>query len=89
MAQESKLQKKVKNSLKRKGWLVVKIMLCSQNGWPDLQCLKSGKFILIEMKAKGEEPDPLQEYVHDLIRNHGGEVYTVDSWEDFLKLNLK
>lgn len=89
MAQESKLQKKVRNSLRRKGWLVVKIILCSQNGWPDLQILKGSRWVLLEMKAKGEKLKPLQEYVHEQIREHGGEVYKIDSWEDYLALKLK
>ena len=90
MAQESKLQKKVKNSLKRKGWLVVKIILCSQNGWPDLMALSpEGKWVLLEMKATRERLKPLQEYVHSLIRDNRGVVYMIDSWEDYLALNLK
>ncbi len=89
MAQESKLQKKVRTALKRKGWLVNKIMLCSQNGWPDLYILKNGRTVLIEMKAAGKKPEPLQLYIHAQIRLHGGEVYKVDRWEDYLALDLK
>jgi hypothetical protein len=90
MAQESKLQTKVRNSLKRKGWLVNKIILCSVNGWPDLDALSpTGRRVLLEMKAKGKKLDPLQEYVHEQIRQRGGEVYKIDSWADYLALNLK
>lgn len=87
MAIESKLQSKIKNYLKRKGWLVNKISLCSITGWPDLLCLK-GKFILIEVKAKGRKPTKLQLYTHSQIRNHGGEVYVIDTWESFMLLGL-
>lgn len=88
MALESKLQKKVRLYLKRKGWLVVKLNLTSLAGWPDLECIKDGRTIRIEMKAPGKKPEPLQQYRHAQIKEHGGEVYTVDSMESLLELNL-
>ena len=88
MAAESKLQKKVITSLKRKKWLVTKIMLSSINGWPDVEAIKHGRTIRIELKAHGKTLEPLQEYVHLQIKKHGGEVYKVDSWEEYLKLKL-
>lgn len=89
MAIEAKLQNKIRKSLKRMGWLVTKHILVSMNGWPDLEAIKEKRTIRIEVKAPGKKLRPLQEYAHEQIRNHGGEVYTVDSWEDYLKLNLK
>jgi hypothetical protein len=86
---ESKLQKRVRADLKKKGWLVTKIILCSRNGWPDLDILQDGHRVLLEFKAKGKKLEPLQEYVHSQIKSHGGEVYLVDSWESYLALNLK
>jgi hypothetical protein len=86
---ESKLQKRVRADLKNKGWLVIKVILCSQNGWPDLEAIKDKKTVRIEMKAPGETLDPLQKYIHAKIKAKGGEVYMVDSWEAYLALNLK
>ena len=88
MAVESKLQTKIRRYLKRKGWLVTKHMLTSTNGWPDLEAVKSGRTVRLEIKAKGKKLEPLQEYVHAQIILHGGEVFWADSWEAFLKLKL-
>lgn len=74
--------------MKRKGWIVPKIMLCSINGWPDVQALKNGRFVMLEMKSPGKKLDPLQRYVHQLIKKEKGEVYKVDTWEQYLKLKL-
>ena len=88
MAQESKLQKRVRDSLTKRGWWVNKIILCSRNGSPDLYALKGGKSIWIEMKSKGKDLEPLQEYVHMQMKIHGGTVYKIDRWEDYLELKL-
>lgn len=92
MAAESKLQKKVRLSLKRKGWWVNKIILCSINGWPDIYAIKklkkSARHVWIEMKAPDKEPDDLQKYVHEQLRNMNAEVYVISNWEEYLKLNL-
>lgn len=88
MALESKLQKKVRLYLKRKGWLVVKLSLTSLSGWPDLECIKDGRTVRIEMKAPGKKLEELQKYRHAQIKEHGGEVYTVDSFELLLDLGL-
>lgn len=88
MAEESRLQKKIRNHLQRKGYLVVKHMLTSRPGWPDLEAIRRGRTVRIEVKSKGEVPDPLQELVHEQIRHYGGIVYWVDSWEEFLTLGL-
>jgi hypothetical protein len=62
--------------------------LCTVNGWPDVEIIKDGRTVRLEFKAPGEKLDPLQEYVHELIKKAGGEVYTIDSWECYLKLKL-
>jgi len=89
MAAESKLQSKIRSYLKKKGWYVVKHIVVSKNGWPDLEAIKKGRTIRIEVKKPKEDADELQKYVHYLIRKHGGEVYTIDTWEKFLLLNLE
>ncbi len=88
MAEESKLQSKIKKDLESKGWLVNKIMLCSLPGWPDLECIRLGKNIKLEIKAKGKKLTPLQEHIHKKIISNGGDVYTVDSYEAYLKIML-
>lgn len=88
MAGESKLQAKIIKHAEGDGWLVNKIKLCTKNGWPDLELLKMGRYVHLEIKDEGEEPTKLQLYRHEQIKAHGGEVYTVDTFEGYLKLKL-
>lgn len=88
MALESKLQTRINNYLKKKGWYGVKHMLTSKPGWPDQEFIKCGRTVRIEFKSPGKKANPLQKYVHKQIKRHGGEVYTVDTWANFLLLDL-
>lgn len=86
MAGESKLQKKIRIDLEKNGWLVVKIKLCSLNGWPDQQAHKNGRTVFLEIKDKGKKAKPLQEYRHEQIRTQGFNVFTIDTWELYLEI---
>jgi len=88
MALESKLQSKIRSHLKKRGWYAVKHIIVSKSGWPDLEAIKNGRTIRIEVKKPEKDAEKLQKYVHSQIRKHGGEVYTIDTWEKFLLLNL-
>ena len=84
---ESIIQTKVRLHFERQGWLVVKIIQTTLNGWPDLQCHKSGQTIFIETKANGKEPSPLQRYRHDQLMAQGFEVYVIDNIESLKQFN--
>jgi hypothetical protein len=87
MAAESKLQSRVHKHLSKNGWLVVKNMLMSRPGWPDTTALKDGRVVWLEIKDN-KKLDSLQVYIFKMIREHGGEVYKVAKWDDFLALDL-
>lgn len=87
MAGESRLQTKIKRWLRDHGWLVVKISLCSKPGWPDLEAIKKGRTIRLEIKNK-RKIDELQEFRHQEIQAHGGEVFTAATWQEFMNLKL-
>jgi len=53
-------------------------------GHPDLFCAKNGRLILIEVKAKGKVPDPLQEYRIKEWNKNGFTAFYADSFESFL-----
>jgi len=84
---ESELEKKIRIDLERKGWLVNKNMLNSRPGWPDRTLVKD-RVVFLELKRPGKDLTKLQRYIHKKIRAHGGEVYTANSWESYLALNL-
>jgi Holliday junction resolvase len=75
---ESKVQEKIVKRYKKEGWTVVKIILCSLSGFPDLMCLRDGMALFIEVKRPGERPRPLQIFVHDMLRRCGFEVLVLD-----------
>ena len=76
---ESKVQASIRKLLKDNGWLVIKIILASENGWPDLMAMKAGRVIFFEVKRPGETSRPLQVYRRNQLHGEGIECYEVDS----------
>lgn len=65
---ESTIQTLIKKKLEAHGWLVVKILQCTLNGFPDLICFKNKQAVFIECKTISGKPSPLQLYRHDELR---------------------
>lgn len=76
---ESIIQKKVRLQYEKEGWLVVKIIQTTKNGWPDLQCHRAGVTVFIETKATGKTASELQKYRHRQLRSQGFTVLLKDS----------
>lgn len=82
---EQKIQTKIKKHLESDGWKVIKTIVLSEAGHPDLFCFKNGVTIFIEVKDKGKEPSQLQKL---RIKNHienGFVAFYADSYEKFLE----
>lgn len=79
---ESAIEKDVCDYAKLRGWLVVKLMLCNVNGWPDRLLIRNGRVIFIEFKQLGKDPKPQQAKRHGEIRAQGIEVFVVDDREE-------
>jgi len=68
------------------GWLVLKIIQLSENGYPDLYCYKNGRTIWFECKRSGKKnADPLQDIRIRQLREAGMEAYVVDNLEEVKK----
>lgn len=53
----------------------VKLNLQGRRGYPDqLYFIPGGKPFLIEFKAVGEEPRPLQAHIHQKLKEHGYDI---------------
>jgi hypothetical protein len=65
---ESIIQTRIKKKLEGHGWLVVKILQCTLNGFPDLICFKNKQTVFIECKTISGKPSPLQLYRHEELR---------------------
>lgn len=72
---ESSIERAVVEYAKKLGVLVHKT---GQDGWPDRLFLFKGRVAWIEFKREGEEPRPLQKYVHKEMAQRGHTVYVVD-----------
>ena len=71
---ESVIQAAIVKELTKNGWMVVKILTCTLNGWPDLQAHKEGRTVFIEVKAAAGIVAPLQQYRHRKLIEQGFEV---------------
>jgi len=85
---ESIIQKKVSSYFKQRGWLVVKIIQTTLNGWPDLQLHKDGQTVFIETKAENGIVSPLQFYRHEQLIKQGFEVYVIHSLNDLHNVKI-
>ena len=74
---ESILQKLTIAHLQKLGYLVNKIILCTLNGWTDIEAYRKGKVIFVEVKTDHTEPNPLQLFRHEQIMNMGFKVFII------------
>lgn len=80
---EAQIQSRIKERMKGRGWLVVKLLQTTMNGIPDLMAIKKGRVVFIEVKAVGKSPGLLQVLRHEMLRDAGVEVFVTDN-KDFL-----
>ena len=84
---ESAIQSMIIKQLDSWGWMVVKLIQTNTNGIPDLMAMRNGKVVFIEVKRKGEEPEPLQKHRLNQINEKGILAFWVDAVDqvNFLK----
>lgn len=75
---ESEIQRRIIKRFQEQGYMVVKIIQCTANGFPDLMLLKDGIARFIEVKRPGEQPRPLQVYRIQQLRQLGFRVEVMD-----------
>lgn len=78
---ESILQGRIRVFLINEGWEVIKLVLTSKPGIPDLMCLKNGKIIFIEVKQANGKLSKLQEYMINKLITIGFDTYVIRSVE--------
>lgn len=86
MAAESKLQRKIITDLKKKGWIPLKIVLCNLPGFNDIIAFRNKISIFIEAKSPGKSAEPLQVHRHKQLKSQGFEVFTIDTWEEYKRI---
>ena len=76
---EKYIEKQLVSEVKKQGGICPKCVCPNYAGMPDrLVFLPDGKFALVEVKAPGETPRPLQVSRHQLLRKLGFNVYVLD-----------
>lgn len=77
---EKVLEKKLVREVRKVAGWCIKLLPNFVSGIPDRMCLlPHGRIIFVEMKGTGEEPSPIQFYVHSRLRRIGFTVLVIDS----------
>lgn len=83
MAAEAKLQSKIIKLLELNGWLVVKTIQLSKNGFPDIFAFKNTKTVFIEVKAPNGKRSELQKYRIEQLTAQGFTAFFCESLDEF------
>lgn len=76
---EKIIEQKLVTAVKKHGGICPKFVSPGFDGMPDrLVLFPFGRFALVEVKAQGEKPRPLQLARHGMLRKLGYRVYVLD-----------
>lgn len=78
---ESSIQSRVTDYAKSIGLVPLRLHVVGRKGWPDYGYGYKSRMCFVEFKRPGESPEPLQDYVHEMLRDAGFKVYVVDNYE--------
>jgi hypothetical protein len=79
---ERDIRKKVRQYAIKTGWLTRKWVGVNNRGVPDDLFFKYGVILIVEFKATGKQPTPLQKNTHDTLRACGFPVHVIDNVGD-------
>ena len=80
---EKTIEQKLVAEVKKRGGICPKWVCPSFDGMPDRLVFLPGRhFGMVEVKAPGEKPRPLQVSRHRLLQRLGFKVYVLDALED-------
>ena len=77
---EQQIQKKIINRLEKEGYLVLKLIKCNKNGYPDLLAVKENDTMFIEVKRPEGKLSELQKARINEMRLKG---INVKCWTDY------
>lgn len=75
---EADIQEKVTEEARLLSMIPIRINVTGHKGWPDYGYGYKGRMCFVEFKKPGEKPEPLQKYVHSILRESGFTVLVVD-----------
>lgn len=83
---ERDIRKKSRDYATRRGWHARKWKSANARGVPDDLFFKAGRLLIVEFKATGKTPSPLQRREHGLLAQVGFTVHVIDNVTDFKTL---
>ena len=81
MGKEQALQSRIIKDLKAKGWITVKTIKLSENGFPDIFAFKNSRAIFIEVKSPTGVKSELQKYRIEQLTKQGFTAFFCDNYE--------
>lgn len=83
---EQELQTKIIKYLEKEGWLVIKTIMLSKAGYPDLFCFRNGETLFIEVKRPGGVRSELQKYRIKELQNQNFRAEFIESLNQLKQL---
>jgi len=81
---ECELQKKIINDLKRRNWLVIKTIVLSKVGYPDIFAFHDGRTIFIEVKDTNGIVSEIQKFRINELKKEGFNAIAVFSYNEYI-----
>lgn len=78
---EREVESALTTAVRKAGGVSYKWTSPNQRGVPDRIVFLPGAMVLVEVKAPGQRPTPLQQRIHDRLRNLGQDVRVIDTKE--------
>jgi Holliday junction resolvase len=86
---ESILQHKIINDLEKRGYIVVKTVVLSKAGFPDIMAFRNGKTLFIEVKKTTGVHSELQKYRQKQLIEQNFDCWLIRTLDEFkMKVNL-
>jgi len=79
---EKTIQSQILNRLKNSGWFAFKTIISNKAGMPDIYCVRQGRHVWIEVKQANGRTSPIQDHIHNELKQQGAEVYIIKSLEE-------
>lgn len=80
---EKHLESKIVKWCKDNKFLCIKFTSLSTRGLPDRLIIGDGRVVFVEIKRKGKKPREYQEYMINLMKRKGADVFWCDNFESF------
>lgn len=80
---EAKLERAWCKRAREDRWLCAKWVSPGWRGVPDRLFFRRGQLVMVEFKAPGQQPTPIQRDAHYKLRRHGFHVHVADDIDQY------